>query len=345
MYRPTVTQRILTISALCALTGLVAANRTNEFGPTQFSNGVYSVDVPSYDSDDPYITLPDTLTLQGTARDFREWSEPGGHPDFEAKPTRGFGHYVNMVDDHLGEDGVPVFYSFGNKVTSQAQDGDGNPIIGPKPYLDAAPGDSGRTVNGTEGPSDGVSLISIDEFSGVPALGALFSSDSFNMWFRDSPGINLAGSFPTTLVREPGTNLYVFDDKDVSFFDSRGGFFILDNKGYGNSSGESKNFHYTYHLETEFLYVKGAEQQFTFIGDDDVWVFVNGQLVIDLGGVHSATTQTVEMDRINTLEHSKMYRLDFFFAERHRTQSNFRIETNLMLKRTVDLPLAGNLFD
>jgi len=72
---------------------------------------------------------------------------------------------------------------------------------------------------------------------------------------------------------------------------------------------------------------------------------VDGQLVIDLGGVHAATTQTIEMDRISTLEHGKMHRLDFFFAERHRTQSNFRIETNLMLKRTVDLPMGSNLFD
>jgi len=346
MHRPTPTERTLSLLAILAFTGLLAANNAGSTGPSQFSNGVYTVDVPSYDGDDPYISLPDTLTLDGQARDFREWSEGGGHPDFELKPNGGFGQYVNMVDDHLGEDGLPVFYSFGNKVSTQAKDKDGNPIIGGnKPYIDAWPGDSNRSVSGGEGPSDGVSTINIDDFSGVPGSGALFSAGSFNMWYRDWPGMNLASPFPTTLVRQPGTDLYIFDDKDVSYFDGKGGFFILDNQGYGNSAGESKNFHYTYHLSTEFLFKKGFGQQFTFIGDDDVWVFVDGQLVIDLGGVHAATTQTIEMDRISTLEHGKMHRLDFFFAERHRTQSNFRIETNLMLKRTVDLPMGSNLFD
>jgi fibro-slime domain-containing protein len=336
---------------LCACAGLVAASNignTASSGTTKttYNNGTYSVDVPSYSSDDPFITLPDTLTLQGTARDFREWSETGGHPDFEAKPKDSFGHYVNMVADHLDSEGYPTFRSFGNKVSSQAKDKNGNPIIGGnKSYIDSWSGDSSRSVSGNEVTVAGTALQDVDDFTGTYKKGALFSASSFNMWFRDTPGMNIASSFPTTLVRKPGTDLYVFDDKDVSYFDSKGGFFILDNKGFGNSKGESKNFHYTYHLETEFLYKKGAGQQFTFIGDDDVWVFVDGQLVIDLGGVHSAVTQTIDMDRINTLEHGKFYKLDFFFAERHRTQSNFRIETNLMLKRTVNLPAASNLFD
>jgi hypothetical protein len=36
--------------------------------------------------------------------------------------------------------------------------------------------------------------------------------------------------------------------------------------------------------------------------------------------------------------------LDFFFAERHRTQSNFRIETTLQL-RNVELPPTAALYD
>ena len=59
-------------------------------------------------------------------------------------------------------------------------------------------------------------------------------------------------------------------------------------------------------------------------------VFVDGELVIDLGGVHGATTQYVDLDRLGLVD-GETYELAFFFAERHRTESNFRISTSLQL--------------
>jgi len=324
---------------------LVLAGHANSTSSLSgFHNGAYWVDVPTYASDDPWHDLQDTLTLTGTVRDFREWDDNGGHLDFESRPASGFGMYMEIVKDTLGEDGLPQFRSVGRKVHGQATNGMGEAIIGEKPYIQQQSGDT-PPVLASPGGEDQGDGFGADDHEGKYQQGAVFSEDTFNQWFRDVPGVNLTSSFPITLVREPGSNLYVFDDKDVSHFQARGGFFPINGELYGNSPGESKNFHFTMHLSTDFLYKKGAEQIFRFIGDDDVWVFVDGNLVIDLGGIHSAEDMVIEMDRLTTLEHGKMYTLDFFFAERHRTQSNFRIETNLVMKRPVDVPRGSSLFD
>ena len=118
----------------------------------------------------------------------------------------------------------------------------------------------------------------------------------------------------------------------------------VDDQLFGNSGGSpDHNFHFTYELHMECEYDAMAEQFFMFIGDDDVWIFVNDQMVVDLGGVHAALDQYVEMDRLG-LEHGETYTIDFFFAERHRTQSNFRIETNIPV-RTAGIPTANAIYD
>lgn len=266
---------------------------------------------------------PQSITLTGIVRDFKAREQTGGHPDFQRQPTGGFGHYVGMVADQLDEQGKPVFASTGFKLSSNWRDAQNRNIMRPKPYIDSRQGDQNGSVSTTAG-------------------GALTTADNFSQWFRDVRGVNVSKPMTITLNRS-ANGTYVFDDKSDPVFAGMGGFFPINGDLYGNYSN-NKNFHFTFELQTEFIYRANQGLTFTFIGDDDVWVFIDGKLVIDIGGVHSAISQTIELDRLNWLQDGRSYSLSFFFSERHTTQSNFRIETTLQL-RNVQLPPTAALYD
>lgn len=263
---------------------------------------------------------PQTLQLTGTVRDFQS-----NHPDFQRRPTAGFGHYVYMVADQLDEEGKPAFGSTGYKLTRDFKDGQGRKIMAPRDHLPLLDSDQEGSVASSEG-------------------GALTTPENFSQWFRDVSGVNVSKPVAITLVQQPGSGVFTFDDKHDPLYESLGGFFPINDELYGNYASHGKNFHFTFELDTEFVYREGTGQIFTFKGDDDVWVFIDGKCVIDIGGVHSAITQTIDLDRLDWLEDGRTYDLKFFFAERHVTQSNFRIETTLNL-RSVNLPTTTALYD
>ena len=102
-----------------------------------------------------------------------------------------------------------------------------------------------------------------------------------------------------------------------------------------------RNQQYCFQSHATFTY--NEDQEFTFRGDDDIWVFINKKLAVDNGGAHLAAPGHVVLKNLNTtygagfLKPGESYDLDIFFCDRRTTMTNVIIKTNMYIKQSTGL--------
>ncbi|ATB46657.1 DUF4215 domain-containing protein [Corallococcus macrosporus] len=161
---------------------------------------------------------------------------------------------------------------------------------------------------------------------------------AFDQWYRDESASNINKTVVSSLVLDRQQNgSYVFDDQTFFPLDDEplfSGSWVAsgDEPLRNDNSGGRRNFSFTSEARYWFEY-KGSEV-LTFRGDDDVWVFINGRLALDLGGVHGAMNGTVDVASMASslsLRQGGIYEVVVFQAERHTSASSYRLTLNNFL--------------
>ncbi|HEU5075134.1 MAG TPA: fibro-slime domain-containing protein [Polyangiaceae bacterium] len=263
-------------------------------------------------------------------RDFKGSDESGGHVDFEISARNVIGPDgqvykgwndvgCGLVEPTLGPDSKPIFFT-GTPDGIMVRSGVGRQkrvVTGPGCWTAANPTPTGICNIGSCVPWD---------FD--PPTFEIESTTSFDQWYNTISGVNV--EIPAELpLTDDGTGVYVFDSS---------AFFPLDNQGFMNTPGQAHNYHFTTEAHVRFTYQAG--QVFTFRGDDDLWIFVNGKLALDVGGLHQALEGTIAFDakaEALGITPGGQYQMDIFHAERQTSESNFRIETNISCFEPVDI--------
>jgi fibro-slime domain-containing protein len=284
----------------------------------------------------------------------------GGHPDFEFELALQAAQVKGIV-----------------KSTLQTDDEDGTV----KPQYS---GQSGRSVNSEEsfnqwfktyGIADGrygnteqkiiLTLTETAEGSGVFEYGSetFFPLDDPSIFVADSQGqpqvtwLDTEGfewrRIPTTDASGNTSLRTIFVDaegKQIEWRDSN-------RERDRNNRLLPHTYHFTLELHHTFAYKPGSEDWiFEFRGDDDLWVFIAGRLVIDLGGVHNPLDGRVrlgdlklndqdEIDPNGTkplLEFGREYSFDLFYAERHTAGARFRVTTSIPFDPKVEIKAGSN---
>lgn len=169
-------------------------------------------------------------------------------------------------------------------------------------------------------------------------------------------------AYKSIVLTDNGTGTYSFEagysgtKKDVRYDRESGtiyngtnggdesGFYPLEDLGYeqpglltatSKVNNGAKNGSFTLRGESQFVYNKDSNLYFTFTGDDDVYMYINGTLALDLGGAHGRNSKTVELNKLDPVKYGlvegQVATFTFFYMERCSDASTFGIKTNMKL--------------
>ena len=109
------------------------------------------------------------------------------------------------------------------------------------------------------------------------------------------------------------------------------------------TNGQGRNQHFCFESHAKFTYRKGL--RFSFRGDDDIWIYIDNKLAVDIGGTHLAAPGYVDLDYFvgasGGFNVGSEYDLDIFFCDRRTTMSNVRIKTNMYIRQKTDIQSVG----
>ncbi len=157
-----------------------------------------------------------------------------------------------------------------------------------------------------------------------PDSGGITSAGTFKHWFDRAVGENVSDKLVLMMQRDAeGNYVYATDN-----------WHPIDGDLYGNQ-GLPYNRGFTFVFDASTAYENCGKQFIEVVCDGDAWLFVNGQLVLDLGGVHEKEGQFVDIDRLG-LKDGDPVRVQFFTAQRDEEHAAFSLKTNMVLQSNVN---------
>jgi fibro-slime domain-containing protein len=167
---------------------------------------------------------------------------------------------------------------------------------------------------------------------GVPVFGpngsaCLSSAASFSQWYQNTPGINvtLPGSLALSNI---GGNTYHYGNSNFFPIDGQG----FNSAGFQSDPGLDSNLH-NFAFTTQWTgEVDDPLQDISITSADDAWLFADGHLIMDLGGVHGVVTGSAAavgfLPQIGASLGDNVT-FDVFYAQRHTIVSEFDLTTDI----------------